>query len=246
MHAIFHDSKLEEGEAYALGTISGFLPDLEARFRDVPEFAAAVRQQKFAPSYARFAIAENREASEFDKRALVSTQKLALSEILSTEELRCLNAALPDVGREVETARKAILEADPLRARMRLSAHDPPLTAQVQRANSAETENAGRVAMGVELASDVGPMSALSLKTPFIAPANNATRRLLKKPTAMDHRPSLQRGLAIANTGVLGDVFSSIGPDWPISLLHSPTRPDAARLAADDFPELRGVFSPTL
>jgi hypothetical protein len=83
-----------------------------------------------------------------------------------------LNAALSRVRSTVKADRPAVLAADPLWARMRLSADDPPLkTCFLELEQDA---GVGHIRMKVKLAGTFGSLTGLSLTVPFAATASDA------------------------------------------------------------------------
>jgi phosphatidylinositol-4,5-bisphosphate 3-kinase len=111
-----------------------------------------------------------------------------LAEVCETEESRCFNATFSKIRIEVENARQARLHADPLLARMRISAYDPPLTTFMQRID--KELSLSHIVMKVELTSNSGSVTGLSLQVPFTATADQAIKMILKKILTLERRPS--------------------------------------------------------
>jgi phosphatidylinositol-4,5-bisphosphate 3-kinase len=173
---------------YQLGTIAGCFPDPALPFGDVPAFVSAMRKP---PGDVHFCLRERCDPTVFDQKAALYTRELDLSEVPRTVESQCLNAAFSALRAQEQDDRLRVLAADPLRARMRISTCDPPLTTYMQRLES--EAKAGSIAMKVELASTLGStgsLTGLSVTVPYVATADQAIRQLLKKMQRVKHRSS--------------------------------------------------------
>lgn len=171
---------LRDKSGYRFCTMSKKIPNDKATFESDPEMMAALRRQKLNPSTPQFCYIEHFERTDFDRVIVDYRKELDLSLVPDSEEARSLNAALSKVRKEAEQTRKQRLEEDPLRARMRTSDNDPPLTTYLQKLNQ-DDPNSGFIVMKVERDVKCMGASGISMRIRYDAPANEAIAAVMKK-----------------------------------------------------------------
>ena len=170
---------LKDKSCYRFCTMLKKVASEKATFESDPEMMAALRRQKLNPASPQFCYIEVFGSSEFDKVVEQYRRELDLA-LVDCEETRALNASLSTVRKEAEQTRRQRLEEDPLRARMRMSDSDPPLTTYLQKINQ-DDPMSGQIAMKVER--DVKEMGAsgISMRIRYDAPANEAIAAVIQK-----------------------------------------------------------------
>jgi hypothetical protein len=189
MARLYPSATLKDVDAYRFGTINGRLPDPTQPFESDPDCLAALRAQRIDPKRPQFSFSERFDATDFDHTALQYTKDLDLSPVGTDDETRALSAALSRVRTEVEAHRRTALEEDPVRARMRVSAIDPPLTTYLLKIEQSEGRT-GYIAMKVELGAVKHTATGLSTRVPYTATAKDAIQSLLAKMTHVTWRMS--------------------------------------------------------
>ncbi|EAY19428.1 Phosphatidylinositol 3- and 4-kinase family protein [Trichomonas vaginalis G3] len=171
--SIYGQDAVRESKAYRLGTMKGEYPSHKLKLSESPEMMTAIKLQQQDITKPQFVMMQISAETEFSKAAKQYISDLELKNIIQTSEVLTFNSSFSELRKEVESARTSRLEQDPLLARMRLNASDPPLTT-CRKKNVPIKVDTRYVALS-------GEATAISLAIQFDTTASQAIRDLFAK-----------------------------------------------------------------
>lgn len=126
--ALYGEENIRDSKSYRFGTIKGVYPSKKLKFSESPEMMESLTLQQHDLTIPHFLYQQVIAETDFTKASRQYTHDLDLKKIINTHEVLCFNSAFSNLRQNVEKARTERLINDPLLARMRINASEPPLT----------------------------------------------------------------------------------------------------------------------
>jgi len=170
---LYESSAIVSPKLFKFGTIGGEFPSSKTKFFESAILMSAYKQQETNTQIAQFVYTQIMEDNEFKKSSDDYITGLELKPIIPTQEVLTFNTEMSELRVGIESTRQEKLNTNPLLARMRINADDPPLTTCKRRNVPIKAE--------MRSAEIEGGAVGISIAVAFETTASQAIRDLFNK-----------------------------------------------------------------